>query len=83
MKEIKVGQRGSMPYVLEILKSKDTEIVIKARSKLIVKAIDIVMMYKKHFGNITIKNVIIDSEEKKDKYGNVVTLSKINILVQK
>lgn len=83
MNEIRIGTKDSMTYLKEILENRDTEIIISARGKHIVRAIDVSMMCSKKWDNFKIEKVGIGTEEKNDKYKNKGYYSYITIKASK
>lgn len=83
MKEINIGNKGIMIYLYKMLDCEDKEITIKARSRYIIKAVDVVMIYKRFFGKLITEKVLLNYEKVKDKYGNKVYISTIEIIITK
>lgn len=85
-----IGMKPFMNYVTSVImqftiKNRD-EIVVKARGKLISRAVDVVEAVRKRFlkdRNIQIKNIMIDSEEVENKEGKKVNVSVIEITLKK
>ena len=84
-----VGNKPFMNYVTGIVmqfttKEADT-VIIKARGKFIARAVDISEVTTKRFlvGQVTVKDIKIDSEEFQNKEGKDVRVSIIEITLEK
>ena len=85
-----IGTKPFMNYVTSVVmqfttKRKD-EVTIKARGKLINRAVDIAEVVRKRFlqeQNLVIKNIKIDSEEFENKEGRKVNVSSIEITLSR
>jgi archaea-specific DNA-binding protein len=84
-----VGDKPFMNYVTGVVMQFTThsakESIIKARGKFISKAVDIAEVATKRFlqGEVTIKNISVNSEEFKNKEGKDVRVSTIELTLAK
>lgn len=85
-----VGNKPFMNYVtsvnLQFTAKNRKEVILKARGKLINRAVDIAEVVRKRFlkdQNIKIKNITIDSEEFKNQEGKDIKVSTIEIILTK
>ena len=85
-----IGMKPFMNYVTSVVMQFTTknrsEVVIKARGKLINRAVDVVEVIRKRFlkdKEIRIKNITIDSEELKNKEGRMINVSTIEVTLVK
>ena len=84
-----VGTKPFMNYVTGVViqfTTKDAqEVLVKARGKFISRAVDVAEIALKRFlkDQIQIKNISIDSEEFKNKEGKDVSVSTIEIILEK
>ena len=84
-----IGDKPFMNYVTGVVMQFTTqgakESTIKARGKFISKAVDISEVTTKRFldGEVTVKNISINSEEFKNKEGKDVRVSTIELKLQR
>ncbi|MEK6819794.1 MAG: DNA-binding protein Alba [Nanoarchaeota archaeon] len=85
-----IGSKPFMNYVTSLIvqftNKKRNEVVVKARGRWIVRAVDVVETVRKRFlrdENLKIKNVGIDSEEVENKEGKKMNVSSIEITLGK
>ncbi len=84
-----VGTKPFMNYVTAVVMQFTTknagEIVIKARGKFISRAVDIAEVATKRFldGQISVRNIAINSEEFQNKEGKQVRVSTIEITLSR
>lgn len=82
-----VGKKGTMGYVLAVVTQFNngaTEVVIKARGKLISRAVDVVEIVRHRFmPNSKIKDISISTEELTSEDGSTNKVSAIEIKIQK
>lgn len=84
-----IGQKPFMNYVTGVVMQFTTknaeEVIVKARGKFISRAVDVAEVASKRFldGNITIKDIKIDSEGFQNKEGKDVRVSTIEIFLGK
>ena len=84
-----IGMKPFMNYVtavvMQFTTKKTDEVIIKARGKLISRAVDVAQVAAKRFldGQVDIGDVKIDSEEFENKEGKQVRVSTIEILLAK
>ena len=84
-----VGNKPFMNYVTGVVMQFTTknasEVVVKARGKFISRAVDIVEVASKRFlqGNVTVKDIKLNSEEFQNTEGRTVRVSTIEITVAK
>ena len=85
-----IGSKPFMNYVASLIvqftNKKRNEVVVKARGRWIVRAVDVVETVRKRFlkdENIQIKHVRIDSEEVESKEGKKMNISSIEITIGK
>jgi len=84
-----VGGKPFMNYVTGVVMQITTkgadEVIVKARGKFISNAVDIVEVATKRFleGQVSVKDIMIDSEEFQNKEGKQVRVSTIEIVVEK
>jgi len=82
-----VGGKPFMNYVTAVVMQFTTknaeEVLVKARGKFISRAVDIAEVAAKRFldGQITVKEIRIDSEEFQNKEGKQVRVSTIEIIL--
>lgn len=78
-----------MDYVNGIMRRLDketNEVIIKARGKFISKSVDIAEIVRKKLSkdeNISTENIIIGSEEFKNKEGKIINVSTLDITIKK
>ncbi|MBI5223056.1 DNA-binding protein Alba [Candidatus Micrarchaeota archaeon] len=82
-----IGKKGTMGYVLALVTQFNNgapEVVIKARGKLISKAVDVVEIFRNRFMATTkLKAINISTEELTSEDGSKSKVSAIEIIVQK
>ncbi len=84
-----VGNKPFMNYVTGVVMQFTTknasEVVVKARGKFISRAVDIVEVASKRFlqGNVTVKDIKLNSEEFQNTEGRTVRVSTIEITIAK
>jgi len=84
-----VGGKPFMNYVTGVVMQITTkgadEVIVKARGKFISKAVDIVEVATKRFleGQVSVKDIMIDSEEFQNKEGKQVRVSTIEVVIEK
>ncbi len=85
-----IGGKPFMNYVtgivMQFTTKGATEVTIKARGKFISRAVDVVEVIRKRFledQNISIKDIIIDSEGFENKEGKKINVSTIEIILTK
>jgi len=85
-----IGMKSFMNYVtavvMQFTTKKTDEVIVKARGKLISRAVDVSEVSVKRFleGQVEVKDIKIDSEEFENKEGKQVRVSTIEItLVRK
>lgn len=85
-----IGNKPFMSYVTNVITQFTTkdkkEVIIKARGKLIYRAVDVAEVTRKKFledKNIEVKDIKINSEELKNKEGKKVNVSTIEIILVK
>jgi len=85
-----IGSKPFMNYVTSVVMQFTTKnrekVVVKARGKLINKAIDVIEVARKRFlkeKNVKIEGIKIDSEEFENKEGRKVNVSTIEITLAK
>lgn len=84
-----IGAKPFMNYVTGVVMQFTTkgldEVIIKARGKFISRAVDISEVATKRFleGMIEVKEINIDSEEFKNKEGNLVRVSTIELILKR
>ena len=85
-----IGTKPFMNYVTSVVMQFTTkqrnEVIIKARGKFITRAIDVAEVVKKRFleeQKIKVKDIKIDSEEFENKEGRKVSVSTIEITLEK
>lgn len=84
-----IGNKPFMNYVTSVVVQFTTkgakEVVVKARGKFISRAVDVSEVAMKRFlkGQIELKGIAIDSEEFKNKEGQDVRVSTIEITLAK
>ena len=80
-----IGGKSFMNYVTAVVMQLTTknapEVVVKARGKFISRAVDVAEVAAKRFleGNVSVKDIKIDSEEFQNKEGKNVRVSSIEI----
>lgn len=85
-----IGGKPFMNYVTGVVMQFTTqnakEVVIKARGKFISKAVDVAEVARKRFlkdQNISVKGILINSEEFENKEGKKVNVSTLDITLSK
>jgi len=84
-----VGNKPFMNYVTAVVMQftvkNATEVILKARGKFISRAVDISEVATKRFldGQVSVKNIAIDSEEFQNNEGKNVRVSTIEITLVK
>lgn len=84
-----IGGKPFMDYVNGIMRRLDketNEVIIKARGKFISKSVDIAEIVRKKLSkdeNISTENIIIGSEEFKNKEGKIINVSTLDITIKK
>lgn len=85
-----IGTKPFMNYVTSVVMQfttkKQNEVTIKARGKFITRAVDVAEVSKKKFledENIEVKEIKINSEEFTNKEGKKISVSTIEIILQK
>jgi len=84
-KSVFIGGKPFMNYVTSVtmqFNSGANEVIIKARGKFISKGVDVAEVARRKFltdKNVSVKNVIIGSEEFENKEGKLVNVSVIEI----
>ncbi len=82
-----VGKKGVMGYVLAVVTQFNNgagEVAIKARGKLISRAVDVAEIVKNRFlPNVGIKDIVIKTEELTSEDGSKNNVSAIEIFLQK
>ncbi len=85
-----IGEKPFMNYVTGVVTQFKTkaqkEVVVKARGKFISRAVDVAEVSAKKFlkeENIKVKNIQINSEEFENKEGKKVSVSTIEITLEK
>ena len=84
-----IGMKSFMNYVTAVVMQFTTkqtdEVIIKARGKLISRAVDVAEVSVKRFleGQVEIKDIKIDSEEFENKEGKRVRVSTIEITIKR
>ncbi len=80
-----IGNKPFMNYVtgtvMQFTSRGASEVTIKARGKFISRAVDVAEVARKRFleNSVTVKNIVIDSEEFKNSEGRQVRVSNIEI----
>ncbi len=81
-----IGKKGTMGYVLAVVTQFNTnpEVVVKARGKLISRAVDVVEIVRNRFmPTCKIKDILIKTEELTSEDGSKSKVSAIEIILQK
>jgi DNA-binding protein len=82
-----IGKKGTMGYVLAVVTQFNNgtpEVVVKARGKLISKAVDVVEIFKNRFmPTINLKKINISTEELTSEDGSKSKVSAIEIIIAK
>ncbi|MBU0528003.1 DNA-binding protein Alba [Candidatus Micrarchaeota archaeon] len=82
-----VGKKGTMGYVLAVVTQFNngaSEVVVKARGKLISRAVDVVEIVRHRFmPNAKIEHIHISTEELTSEDGSMNKVSSIEIKIQK
>jgi DNA-binding protein len=82
-----VGKKGTMGYVLAVVTQFNngaSEVTVKARGKLISRAVDVVEIVRHRFmPNALIKAINISTEELASEDGSMNKVSSIEIMIQK
>jgi len=82
-----VGKKGTMGYVLAVVTQFNNgaeEVTIKARGKLISRAVDVAEIVRHRFmPNSTVRNIAISTEELTSEDGSMSKVSAIEIKIQK
>jgi DNA-binding protein len=85
-----IGEKPFMNYVTGVVtqfKTKNQpEVIVKARGKFISRAVDVAEVSAKKFlkdEKVTVKNIVIDSQEFENKEGKKVNVSTIEIILKK
>ena len=82
-----VGKKGTMSYVLATITQFNngaTEVVIKARGKLISQAVDVTEIVRNRFmPNCKVKNILTKTEELTSEDGSMSKVSAIEVTLQK
>lgn len=82
-----VGKKGTMGYVLAVVTQFNngaSEVVVKARGKLISRAVDVVEIVRHRFmPNAKIEHIHISTEELTSEDGSMSKVSSIEIKIQK
>jgi archaea-specific DNA-binding protein len=84
-----VGEKPFMNYVtgvvIQFTTQGATEVIVKARGKFISRAVDVVEVVRNRFlqGQVEVKDILIGSEEFKNKEGKDVRVSTIDIVLAK
>ncbi len=84
-----IGGKPFMNYVTSVVMqftTKDaSEVIVKARGKFISRAVDVAEVASKRFlkDQVKLKDIVIDSEEFKNKEGRDVRVSTIEIVLEK
>jgi DNA-binding protein len=81
-----VGKKGVMGYVLAVVTQFNThsEVVVKARGKLISRAVDVVEIVRNRFmPTCKIKDIVLKTEELTSEDGSKSKVSAIEIILQK
>ena len=84
-----IGDKPFMNYVTSVVMQFTTkeasEVIIQARGKFISRAVDVAEVARNRFlkGQIDVKSITIGSEEFKNKEGNEVRVSTIEIVLVK
>jgi len=81
-----IGKKGTMGYVLAVVTQFNTnpEVTVKARGKLISRAVDVVEIVRNRFmPTCKIKDIIIKTEELTSEDGSKSKVSAIEIILQK
>jgi DNA-binding protein len=85
-----IGEKPFMNYVTGVVTQfqtkKQKEVIIKARGKFISRAVDVAEVSAKKFlrdEKIKVKNIVINSEEFENKEGKKVSVSTIDIVLEK
>ncbi|MFH1521156.1 MAG: DNA-binding protein Alba [Candidatus Micrarchaeota archaeon] len=82
-----VGKKGTMGYVLAVVTQFNngaTDVCVKARGKLISRAVDVVEIVRHRFmPNAKIQDIIISTEELASEDGSMNKVSSIEIKLQK
>jgi DNA-binding protein len=84
-----IGGKPFMNYVTSVVMqftTKDaSEVIVKARGKFISRAVDVAEVASKRFlkYQVKLKDIVIDSEEFKNKEGRDVRVSTIEIVLEK
>lgn len=82
-----IGKKGTMGYVLAVVTQFNNgtpEVVVKARGKLISKAVDVVEIFKNRFmPSVNLKKINISTEELTSEDGSKSKVSAIEIIIAK
>ncbi len=82
-----VGKKGAMGYVLAVVTQFNNgakEVTIKARGKLISRAVDVAEIVKNRFmPNVKIKNIAISTEELTSEDGSKSKVSAMEIILSR
>ena len=84
-----IGEKPFMNYVtgvvIQFTTQGATEVIVKARGKFISRAVDVVEVVRNRFmqGQVSVKDIIIGSEEFQNKEGKDVRVSTIDIVLVK
>lgn len=81
-----VGKKGTMSYVLAVVTqfNNSADVVVKARGKLISRAVDVVEIVRNRFmPTCKIKDILIKTEELTSEDGSKNKVSAIEIILQK
>lgn len=81
-----IGKKGTMGYVLAVVTQFNTnpEVTVKARGKLISRAVDVVEIVRNRFmPTCKIKDIIIKTEELTSEDGSRAKVSAIEVILQK
>ncbi len=84
-----IGMKSFMNYVTAVVMQFTTkqtdEVIVKARGKLISRAVDVAEVAVKRFleGQVDVKDIKIDSEEFENKEGKQVRVSTIEITLKR
>lgn len=82
--EFSIGRKATLAYVGIIIGKvvpDNQDFIIKARGKSINKAVDVALISSSKIKNINIKNIKVNSEEIKNTKKEIISLSRIEILL--